>query len=161
MKVCIIYHSETGNTRHIAQHLSSSIIDSQLIEVSDCASCSALTRFLVWCKKARCEEKTNIEPSHIDVSGFDLIVFGSPIWAFKPTPVIHSAIDLLLGCEGKKAVAFVTLGRSPGKAEMVFRKWIEQRGMRFYGFMAIRQKDIEEEKVNAALLTFVTNAQKN
>jgi hypothetical protein len=44
------------------------------------------------------EEKTVIEPESIDISGFDLVVFGSPVWAFKPTPVIHAAIEGLKGC---------------------------------------------------------------
>jgi len=39
------------------------------------------------------EEKTVVEPAYVDISGFDLVVFGSPVWAFKPTTVIHAAID--------------------------------------------------------------------
>ena len=92
MKICIIYHSETGNTRHVAQHIASAF-DAQLIEVTDTVSYNRLTRFLVLCKMANREEKTVIEPASVDISGFDLVVFGSPVWAFKPTPVIHAAID--------------------------------------------------------------------
>jgi multimeric flavodoxin WrbA len=160
MKVCIIYHSETGNTRHVAQHLSSAIVDSHLIEVFDRARYTFLTRYLVRCKKSRSEEKTDIEPSHLDVAGFDLIVFGSPVWAFKPTPVIHTAIDHLKGCEKERVVAFVTHGGRPGQSEVVFRTWIEQRGMQFCGFLGINQKEIEDDKVNAALLAVVTAAGK-
>jgi len=46
MKICIIYHSETGNTRHVAQHIASAF-DSKLIEVTDTQSYNRLTRFLV------------------------------------------------------------------------------------------------------------------
>jgi flavodoxin len=78
MKICIIYHSETGNTRHIAQHISSAF-HTHLIEVCDMASYSRLTRFLVRCKMARGEEKTTIEPSSPAISENDLVVFGSPV----------------------------------------------------------------------------------
>ena len=67
MKICIIYHSETGNTRHIAQHIASVTTDSRLVEVTDRKRYFALTRFLMQCNAARSEGKTEIEPSHLDV----------------------------------------------------------------------------------------------
>ena len=158
MKICIIYHSETGNTRHIAQHIASATIDSHLVEVTDCVQRSALTRFLMQCKTAMSEDTTKIEPSRLDVKGYDRLVFGSPVWAFKPTPAIHTIIDTITGCENKWAVAFVTCGGRPGQSEEVFRKWIEGRGMRFVGFKSINQKDIEDDAENAEMVAFVTAA---
>ena len=156
MKICIIYHSETGNTRHVAQHLSSAF-DSKLVEINDVASHSQLTKFLVWCKMARGEELTKTEPESVDVSEYDLIVFGSPVWAFKPTPAIHTAIAQLKGCMGKPAVAFSTHGGRPGQTDETFKKWIEARGMVLVAATNINQKDIEDEKTNkdlAALVSF-------
>ncbi len=158
MKLCIIYHSESGNTRHIAQHLASAC-GGHLVEVYDRASYSALTRFLLRCKKARSEEQTPVEPESIDVSAYDLLVFGSPVWAFKPTPVIHAAIAALSGCEGKPALAFFTHGGRPGESEEVAKKWIEARGMHFSGALAIHQKDIEDEQKNTELIRLIQSAQ--
>jgi flavodoxin len=156
MKICIIYHSESGNTRHVAQHLASACYG-HLIEVCDRATYSRLTRFLLWCKKARAEEKTDIEPATIDVSEFDLLVFGSPVWAFKPTPVIHAAIDALIGCSGKPAVAFSTHGGRPGQTDEAFKRWIESSGMRFIASTAIHQKDIENEKITKDIVSLITS----
>ena len=156
MKICIIYHSESGNTRHVAQHLASAC-DGRLIEVSDRASYMKLTRFLVWCKKARGEEKTEIEPTVIDVSEYDLLVFGSPVWAFKPTPAIHTAIDCLKGCEGKKAVAYFTHGGRPGQTEEILRKWIESRGIQLAAITGIHQNDVENEKKTKEIIALVTS----
>jgi flavodoxin len=158
MKPCIIYHSETGNTRHIAQHLAS-VCDGHLVEVYDRASYSALTRFLLRCKKARSEEQTMVEPASVDVSAYDVLVFGSPVWAFKPTPVIHAAIAALSGCEGRQAVVFFTHGGRPGESEEVAKKWIEARGMHFSGALAIHQKDIKDEQKNIELINLVQAAQ--
>jgi flavodoxin len=145
MKICILYHSETGNTRHVAQHIASAF-DAQLIEVTDTVSYNRLTRFLVLCKMANREEKTVIEPESIDISGFDLVVFGSPVWVFKPTPVIHAAINGLKGCMGKPAVAFSTHGGRPGKTDEIFKKWIEERGMVPVAITNIHQNDRENQK---------------
>ncbi len=158
MKICIIYHSETGNTRHVAQHIASVTIDSRLVDVTDRKKHSVLTRFLMQCQAARSENKTEIEPSHLDVREYDLLVFGSPVWAFKPTPAIHTIINALDNCEKKRAVAFVTCGGRPGASDEVFKKWIESRGMIFAGFRSINQKDIEDDAVNADMVAFVTAA---
>jgi flavodoxin len=157
MKICIIYHSETGNTRRIAQHLESSL-GAHLIEVTDKATYLPLTKFLAQCKKAHGEDKTTIEPEAIDVSGCDLLVFGSPVWAFRPTPAVHTAIATLKGCEGKKAIAFATHGGRPGKTEETFRRWIESREMRYVGFADIAMKDIENEMKARELVSLIKKA---
>jgi multimeric flavodoxin WrbA len=72
-------------------------------------------------QKARFEDKNEIEPAVIDVSDFDLLIFGSPVWAFKPTPAIHTAIESLKGCNGKKAVAFSTHRANPVQTDEIFR----------------------------------------
>ena len=152
MKICIIYHSETGNTRHVAQHLAAAC-DGKLIDITETITYNSLTRFLMWCKKARGEEKTAISPASIDVSGFDQLMFGSPVWAFKPTPAIHAAIDAVKGCEGMKATAFCTHGGRPGQTAEVFQKWIEARGMKCVGNTNIHQDDIENEKKTKELIS--------
>ena len=154
MKLCIIYHSETGNTRHVAQYIASAF-NANLIEVCDTASYFQLTRFLMRCKMARGEEKTTIAPASLDVSGYDLIVFGSPVWAFKPTPVIHAAIDELKGCMGKPAVAVSTHGGRPGQTDETFKNWIEDRGMLPVAVTNIHQNDIENEKKIKELVALV------
>jgi flavodoxin len=159
MKICIIYHSETGNTRHVAQHLSSAF-DSKLVEINDVAPYLRLTRFLIRCKMARGEELTKTEPESVDVSEYDLIVFGSPVWAFKPTPAIHSAIAGLKGCMGKPAVAFSTHGGRPGQTDETFKKWIEARGMVLVSVTNINQKDVENVKTNKDLVALVSSSVK-
>jgi len=154
MKICIIYHSETGNTRRVTQHIASAF-DAQLIEVTDTVSYNRLTRFFVLCKMANREEKTVIEPASVDISDFDLVVFGSPVWAFKPTPVIHAAIDGLKGCMGKPSVAFSTHGGRPGQTEKTFKKWIGERGMVPVAITNIHQNDIENQKKTNELVALV------
>jgi len=159
MKICIIYHSETGNTRHVALHIAS-VFDAKLIEVIDTASYFQLTHFLMQCKMARGEEKTTISPASVDVSGYDLIMFGSPVWAFKPSPVIHAAIDSLKGCMGKPALAFSTHGGRPGQTDNILKKWIEARGMVVVAITNIHQNAIENEKMTGELIAIVRASMK-
>lgn len=154
MKICIIYHSETGNTRHVAQHIAAAC-NGTLVEVTDKTAYNRVTGFLVRCKMAVAGEKATIEPASLDVSEYDQLVFGSPVWAFRPTPAIHAAIDAVQGCMGKKATAFCTHGGKPGQTGELFQQWIEARGMRCVGNANIHQKDIENEKKTRELIATV------
>ncbi len=154
MKVCIIYHSESGNTRHVAQHLAAAC-DARLVEVTDTAGYNRLTRFVTRCKMARGEELTTIEPASIDVSGYDQLIFGSPVWAFKPTPAIHAAIQAVKGCEGMRATVFYTHGGQPGQTPEVLQRWIGERGMKCVGNAGIHQSEIENEKRTKELISIL------
>src|SRR5512136_2135437 len=145
MRVCIIYHSETGNTRHVAQHLATSHRAERLVEVIDKTGYNRLTGFVSRCSKARREKTTPISPAVIDVTPYDLIVMGSPVWAFKPTPVIHAAINALKGHTGKPVVGFFTHGGMPGETEETFTRWCEDRWLKTAGTLAIHMKEIENE----------------
>lgn len=161
MRVCIIYHSETGNTRRVAQHLASSHGVERLIEVTDKAQYNRLTGFVVRCSKARGEKTTPISPGVIDVDPYDLIVMGSPVWAFKPTPVIHAAINALKGYAGKPVVGFFTHGGMPGDAEETFTRWCEERWLKTAGTLAIHMKEIDNEKKTQELADIITSAGKS
>jgi len=155
MKICIIYHSETGNTQHVAQHIASACSAERLIKVLDRTEYNRLTRFLSRCSKAQSEQTVHISPSTIDVTPYDLIVFGSPVWAFKPTPAIHAAVEALTGCSGKPVIGFFTHGGRPGSSEETFSRWCEQRWLKVAGTIAIHMKEIEDEKKTKELLALI------
>jgi len=157
MKVCIIYHSETGNTRHVAQHIASACSAERLIEVLDRAGYNRLTKFLSQCSKARREALTPIAPSNIDVTAYDLIVLGSPVWAFKPTPVIHAAINALTGHTGKPVIGFFTHGGQPGSTEETFTRWCEQRWLKVAGTIIVNSREIEDEKKTDEILKMINS----
>ena len=111
MKTSIIYHSYSGITRGIAEKIQKAC-GGDLIEVKPKENYSTLTAYSLGCYRAMKEECDKIEPETIDVSTSDLIVIGTPVWAFKATPATNAAIAALKGCDGKKAVIFATCGSS-------------------------------------------------
>jgi flavodoxin len=142
MRICILYHSETGNTRHVAQHLAIACNAERLIEILDRTKYGRFTRFASQCGKAFSESLTPISPVTVDVAPYDLIVIGSPVWAYKPTPVIHSAIVALTGYTGKPVIGFFTHGGKPGSTEKIFTRWCEQRWLKVAGTVTIHAKEI-------------------
>ena len=94
MSVCIVFHSETGNTRTIAERLAP-LVGGDLIEVTDLAHYSKISRYISGGRRAMKGESATIEPATIDVTACDTVVVGTPVWAGNPTPAINAAIEAL------------------------------------------------------------------
>ena len=116
-----------------------------------------LTRFLVWCKKAFTEEKTEIEPVVLEMSDYDILVFGSPVWAFKLTSVIDTVSIPSKDVKERKCGWIFNAWRQSLQTDEIFRKWIESRGMKLVAVTSIPQKDIENEKKTLEIVSFITS----
>jgi flavorubredoxin len=145
MSVCIVYHSETGNTKKVAEYVAKAT-GATLIPVRDLADYNKITMYLFGIPRARAGDKAAIEPPMIDVSAFDLVVVGSPVWAWKPTPAANAAIAALTGCEGKKGIVFITSGGGPRDALEVMKKALAGRGLKVVGAFHYPMKELGDEK---------------
>jgi flavodoxin len=149
MKTSIIYHSYSGITRGIAQKIQEAC-GGDLVEVKLKQNYSSLTAYTLGCYRAMKEECDPIEPEIIDVSASDLIVIGTPVWAFKATPAINAAIAALKGCDGKKAVIFATCGSSAKDTLPILKKALEAKGVTVAGQFVLTRKEIGDgQKINA------------
>ncbi|HZD43403.1 MAG TPA: ArsR family transcriptional regulator [Methanomicrobiales archaeon] len=154
MPICYIYHSESGHTRTVAERCAAAL-GGDLIEVKDLNHYNRFTRYLVGSFRARLERQDPIEPKTIDVSGYDTIVIGSPIWAGKPTPAIDSAIKALQGAEGKKGVVYVTCGSTPGIGLELLKRWALARGVDVRETYAITEREIQQEEKVSGLIDLI------
>jgi len=157
MKSCIIYHSYSGVTRGIAEKINAAC-GGDLIEVKPKDNYSTLSAYSVGCIRARKETCDPISPDTIDVSLYDLIIIGTPVWAWKATPAINGAIAALKGCEGKNAVIFATCGSSAKDTLPIMKSALEKKGVRVSGEIVLNKSEISgNEKIND-LITMVRAA---
>jgi flavodoxin len=154
MSVCIIYHSETGTTRAVAE-LVAALIGTDLIEVKDLAGYSKLSMYLKGAPRAMQGKKADIEPAVIDVSGYDAVVVGTPVWAGNPTPAFNAAVAALVGIEGKAAVVFCTSGGAPGKTLDTVKAMLADRGAVVRGAVAFTTRDVQKPEAVEALINLV------
>jgi flavodoxin len=145
MSVCIVYHSETGNTKKVAEYVAKAT-GATLIPVRDSAGYNKITMYLLGIPRARAGDKATIEPQKIDVSAFDLVVVGSPVWAWKPTPGANAAIAALSGCEGKKGIVFATSGGMPKETLTIMEQALAKRGLKVEGAFHFSKKELGNEK---------------
>jgi flavodoxin len=158
MKTSIIYYSYSGITRGIAEKIQN-VCGGDLIEVKSKENYSAITAYTLGCYRAMKEECDPIEPGTIDVSASDLIVIGTPVWAFKATPAINAAIAALKGCDGKKAVIFATCGSSAKDTLPILKKALEAKGVNVVGQHILTRKEIGENQTIRVLIDSVNAAQ--
>jgi len=107
LRACVIFYSYSGITRRVAEGIRNAS-GCDLIEVrtkTPYSSFTAYTTGVIRSRKMACDQ---IEPAEIDVSAYDFLIIGTPVWAWKPSPAINGAVQALKGCEGKMAVVFTT-----------------------------------------------------
>ena len=110
MKSIIIYYSFSGNTKKVAGLLAEYLKQKGEVEIYELKDLNENGRFFSQCAKAFRHERTNIQETNYDLSGYDLICFGSPVWAFGPAPAINTYLDKSTGVEGKNIILFTTHG---------------------------------------------------
>jgi len=93
MKRIIIYFSLEGNTEYIADELAKVLSAEKLKLVPKKAySTSGFSKFFWGGKSAVMAEKPELEAYDLDVSAYDEIIFGFPVWAGTFTPPLRTFI---------------------------------------------------------------------
>ncbi|MBP1929764.1 flavodoxin [Methanolinea mesophila] len=154
MKTCIIFHSYTGITRGVAEQVQAAC-GGDMIEVKPRQKYSTLTAYTVGCLRARNEEAEPIEPAYIDVAGYDLLVIGTPVWAFKSTPAVNGAINALEHCDGKKGIIFATCGGKAGDTTAILKRALTEKGVDVMREFVFDRKDLSDDTKVKALIEAV------
>jgi len=143
MKSLIVYHSETGNTKRVAEYIHEKS-DSDILELKPEKKYSKIGMYTSGLKKAVMQQKEDIDISEIDLSAYDAIVIGTPVWGGHPTPAINAGLEIIKDGTGRKAVVFATYRGSEGETLNILRKRLEESGMDVlgaYGFFEKETKD--------------------
>ncbi|MEE6657254.1 flavodoxin [Pediococcus acidilactici] len=124
-KVLIATYSRTGTTAKVAEALAELLpaADQFTIEVAPGTFSDEMTEVLEQATKQT--ETGNFLPlskAVPDISSYDLILVGSPVWNGAPATPIHSFLANLQGYQGIVA-PFYTFGGDPGIFEKTFKEW--------------------------------------
>jgi flavodoxin len=160
MKTCIIFHSYSGITRGIAEKIQGTC-GGDLIEVKSLKKYNKLTVYATGSMRARNGDIDPIDPDIIDALPYDLLVIGTPVWAWKPTPAANAAVAALKNGKGKPAILFATCGSQAGDTLDILAKALEAKGVTVQARIVLTRRDVgDEQKVNV-LIASVKSAQGN
>ncbi len=88
-RILVVFYSRTGTTRKIASLLTR-MLDAQAEEIVACADRSGPFGYVRSLVEALEQRPTQIASSACDVSRFDLLVIGTPVWASSISSPVRS-----------------------------------------------------------------------
>jgi flavodoxin len=112
MKILVVYYSRTGNTKKAALQISREL-RAQTDEIIDLKD--RKMKIVGWLVSGRDASKGSLTEIKCkkDPSKFDLVIVGTPIWAWTLTPAIRTYLAIK---KFKKVAFFCTCGGDSGKA---------------------------------------------
>ena len=119
MKACVLYFSQTGNTRKFAEAISDSLKISAVFDISA------------------------TEPSVVD--DYDVIIFGTPVHAFNPAVEALAFVKSLPEGNGKRAILFCTYRLWKGRTFGKLKKELKKKGYSTILCVSAKGKEFTKE----------------
>lgn len=140
MKILVAYYSRTGNTEKVAQALAAELGAEAAVErIVEARSRDGFWGFMGAGMDATFQRSTPIDPPRSDLAAYDLVVVGTPIWAFTLTPPVRTFLE---GAAGRlKAAAFFCTEGNSGH-ERAFRVMEKISGRKPVATMVLTEKEV-------------------
>jgi flavodoxin len=106
VKSLVVYYSRTGNAKFVAETIAAEL-GSDIEEIVDLKNRAGKIGWISAGRDASGGKQTKIAPTKKVAADYDLLIIGTPIWAWSPTPAIKTYVgknDLT----GKKVALFFT-----------------------------------------------------
>lgn len=104
MRIAVFFHSKTGNTKKAALKIKEFFESKKaLVELYSLEPANDLIP-----KELMKLGKIELKKVPYNVSDYDLVFIGGPVWGFSPSPVVVSFLKTIEKAEGKKFVLFLT-----------------------------------------------------
>ena len=107
MKSLVVYYSRTGNAKFVAENIAAEL-GADIEEIVDSKKRAGTLGWMSAGRDSMGEKEAQIAPTNRVPQEYDLVVIGTPIWAWRPTPAIRTYVhknDL----SGKKVALFFTM----------------------------------------------------
>ena len=115
MKTLVAYYSRSGRTRKVAETLAR-LLQADLEEIIDCKDRSGFLGYLTAGRDASLNRLTKLKSLTKDPSSYDLVVVGTPIWAWNVSPPVRTYLTENKDKIRKVAFYCTMGGSSEGKA---------------------------------------------
>jgi flavodoxin len=157
MKSVVVYYSYSGNTRKVAEILVEYLAEKYETKILELKPLDESKNFFVQGGRAHKHIKAELDDVNFDLSSYDLICLGTPVWAFTSTPAINTYVQACTGLENKVVVLFTTSGNIGDKRCLDYLQGIlSKKGAGIFKRFSIRhhkvkQKDFVLTKIKQAL----------
>jgi len=158
MNCAIIFYSFSGNTKKVAGLLEECLKGKGEVTTIELKDLHEDGKFLNQCKKAFRKERTVIQDVNYDLSAYDLICIGTPVWAFAPVPAINTYFDKASGITGKEIIIFTTHGSGTGvgRCQNHIQEVLTKQGAKQITKFSIQQGKVKDREFVLAKIKEIT-----
>ena len=149
MKSAIVYYSYTGNTKTVAEILQGYLKDRAEADIIELRDLQETGNFFKQAARAFQHQKAEIPEVNFDLSAYDIICFGTPVWAFGPAPALNAYLAKCRGLEEKPVVLFATYGSGAGLNRCLnyMRVILSEKGARQFNQFSIQQFKVKDKEL--------------
>jgi flavodoxin len=116
MKTAVIYYSYNGTSAQVAEILKAELnADIFRIETMDDKKRKGISLIFWGGGQVLMGKKPPLKPLSVDISAYDLVILGTPVWASSPAPAIASFLSTN-SITGKKVALFCCHAGGMGEA---------------------------------------------
>ena len=146
MKSAIVYYSYSGNTKKVALYLADYLEKHGSVEIIELSAVDESPNFFSQAQRAFFRKEAKIEDVKFDLSGFDLVCFGTPVWAFGPAPAMNTYLKKCFGLENKQAIVFTTYGSGTGNNRCInlMKGIIKPKGAEQIRSFSVQQSKVKD-----------------
>ena len=112
-KVLVVYYSLTGHTKDIAEKIAAKT-NADLFEIKTKEAYPTGAKLYTTAKKEIKNKQYPAVESLPDITGYDVVFVGAPVWWYTMAPPLFSVLEQV-DFQGKKVVPFSTQGSNIGK----------------------------------------------
>ncbi|MFH1354938.1 MAG: NAD(P)H-dependent oxidoreductase [Candidatus Omnitrophota bacterium] len=148
MKIVIIYYSYSGNTKEVSYVLGEYLKEEGEVDMVELRGLDESNQFFGQAMRAFGHKRAKLQPLSFDLSGYDLVCLGTPVWAFGPAPAVNTYLDQCHGVDGKDIIIYATYGSGAGKGRCLnyIHSLLAEKGAKTLKKFFIQQRKVADKK---------------
>jgi flavodoxin len=150
-KTLVVYYSRGGTTRSVATDISLALGGADIEELRDTVDRRGLRGYVRSCLDSIRGRTTTLAESGRDVSAYDLVVVGGPVWVGKPSSPVRTWLRAHAR-ELRHVAFFLTHGGSA--RDQVFAAMQAESGSSPLALVSVREGELGKPEVAARIGVF-------
>jgi len=152
MKILIVYYSRTGTTKKVADALAEKL-GAEVEEIKDTVDRAGAKGYLLSGRDAALKRRAALKPFGKNPADFDLVIIGTPIWAWTVSTPVRTFLDEHKD-EFKKVAFFCTMGGSG--LEGAAKEVAKITGLEVSTMLGLTTVEVVKNQFTEKLETFIT-----
>jgi len=140
-KILIVYYSRTGVTKKVADTIREKL-NADIEEMISIKDRSGIMGYIFCGKEATQKTLAEIKPITKNLSDYDLVVIGTPVWAWNISSPIRTFLENNKG-KFKKLAAFCTMGGSGD--EKSFAEMEKICNIKLGAKLSLKEKEVQSD----------------